>query len=95
MIELTFNTLFMLYLSMTLAVILGIWIYSHYRMRKRTIFTTEHSLFICEYCHFAYLEDSIKKINQCPQCGLFNKHNAYHQGQSIKSQELDTKQTNR
>jgi ribosomal protein L37AE/L43A len=84
MIELTFNTMFMLYLSMTLATVLGIWIYSHYRMRYRTIFTSENALFICEYCHFAYLEDSVRKINQCPQCGLFNKHNAYQKSNQDK-----------
>ena len=38
MIELTFNTLFLLYLSLTLAIVLGIWIYSHYRTRQRTFF---------------------------------------------------------
>lgn len=77
MIELTFNTLFILYLSVTLAAVLGIWIYSHYRLKRRTFFTTEKALFICEYCHFAYVEDSVKKLNRCPQCGLFNKQNTY------------------
>jgi ribosomal protein L37AE/L43A len=77
MIELTFNTLFILYLSLTVATVLGIWIYSHYRIRQRLFFTTEKALFICEYCHFAYVEDSSKQLNCCPQCGLFNKHNAY------------------
>lgn len=77
MIELTFNTLFMLYLCLTLAMVLGIWIYSHYRMRHRTFFTSEKTLYICEYCHFAYLEDSVKELNRCPQCNLFNKRNTY------------------
>jgi ribosomal protein L37AE/L43A len=77
MIELTFNTLFISYLSLTFAVVLGIWIYSHYRMRHRTFFTTEKALFICEYCHCAYVENSDKQLNRCPQCGLFNKENAY------------------
>ncbi len=88
MIELTFNTLFILYLSLTLATVLGIWIYSHYRMRRRSIFTTEKALFICEYCHFAYLEDSVKQLNRCPQCDLFNKQNAY---QKQKKPESDRK----
>lgn len=77
MIELTFNTLFILYLSLCVAAILGIWIYSHYRMRNRTFFPVEKSLFVCEYCRFAYVEKSIKKLNRCPQCGLFNKENAF------------------
>lgn len=81
MIDLTFNAIFILYLSVTLATILGIWIYSHYRMRRRTFFTTERALFVCEYCHFTYVEESVKHLNRCPQCGLFNKNNVYHKSQ--------------
>lgn len=77
MIELTFNTIFILYLSLTLMGILGMWIYSHYRMCRRKIFTSEKALFVCEYCHFAYVEDHAKQLNRCPQCNLFNQHNAY------------------
>lgn len=77
MIELTFNTLFILYLSLTLSVILGFWLYSHYRMRKRSFFPSEKSLCVCEFCHFAYVEESAKQLNRCPQCGLFNKENSF------------------
>jgi ribosomal protein L37AE/L43A len=87
MIELTFNTVFMLYLSLTMALVLGIWIYSHYRMRNRTFFMTERALFICEYCHFAYVEDRMKQLNRCPQCGLFNKKNLYQR--QLTSEEKD------
>jgi uncharacterized paraquat-inducible protein A len=77
MIELTFSTAFMLYLSLTLAVVLGLWIFHHYQVRKKTILSCEQDLFVCEYCHYAYLEEGIKKVNQCPQCGSYNKHNIY------------------
>lgn len=77
MIALTFNAFFMLYLATTLTIVLGIWIYSHYRMKQRLFFSTEHTLFICEYCHFTYLEEDIKSLNRCPQCSLLNKDNAY------------------
>ncbi len=77
MIELTFNTIFMLYLGLTIASVLGIWIYSHYRLRRRIFFFAEKALFICDYCHFAYLENRDKQLNRCPQCGLFNKNNHY------------------
>lgn len=73
MIELTFSTLFVLYLTITLGIVLGIWIYSHYRTRRMAFFPLERSLFICEFCHFAYLEESVKGVNRCPQCGLLNK----------------------
>ncbi|WP_042282419.1 hypothetical protein [Candidatus Protochlamydia sp. R18] len=77
MIELNFTTAFMLYLGVTISALLGTWVYSHYRTRKQTIFSTEQSLFVCEYCHFAYLEENIKELNRCPQCNLFNKQNYY------------------
>lgn len=86
MIELTFNTLFILYLSITLVGVLGLWIYSHYRTRRRTFFTIEKALFVCEYCHFAYVEESAKRLNRCPQCGLFNKENNY---QKEKKSEVE------
>lgn len=81
----------MLYLSITFAAVLGIWIYSHYRMRRRTFFTTEKALFICEYCHFAYVEDSAKLLNKCPQCSLFNKQNTYQRQHKpeVRSQESE------
>ena len=72
MIELTFNTLFILYLSLTLGIVLGIWIYSHYRTRRRVFFPVEKALCVCEYCHFPYVEESAKHLNRCPQCGLYN-----------------------
>lgn len=78
MIELTISTAIMLYLSLTLLIVLGFWGFHHYYARKKKIFSFEQALCQCEYCHYAYLEDSIKKVNQCPQCGLFNKHNLYN-----------------
>jgi uncharacterized paraquat-inducible protein A len=74
MIELSANTAMMLYLSITLTVILGTWIYQHYDSKKRKIVTSEHILHVCEYCHNAYLADDFKKVTQCPQCKLFNKN---------------------
>lgn len=73
MIELTFNTAFMMYLASTLIILLGIWCYSNYRGQHREAISNEHKLFVCEYCHFAYLEKSFKKVHQCPQCQSFNK----------------------
>ncbi|MBA3722057.1 MAG: hypothetical protein H0W88_09575 [Parachlamydiaceae bacterium] len=78
MIELTFATGFMLYLCFTLTVVLGFWGYQHYHARKKNIFTHEQELRVCEYCQFAYLEEGLKKVNKCPQCGSFNKNNIYN-----------------
>lgn len=77
MIELSANTAVMLYLGLTLGILLGIWGYHHYRSRSKKIFTEEQELLVCEYCHFAYLEDITKSVNQCPQCQSFNKANHY------------------
>ena len=69
----TFNTLFMLYLMVSLSFISLIWVYSHYRSRRRQFFSTAERLLKCEYCHFSYLEDSSKTLNRCPQCHLLSK----------------------
>lgn len=79
MIELTFATGFMLYLGLTLMSVLGVWIYSHYHTRRRVFFPIEKTLFLCEFCHYAYVDESVKKLNRCPQCGLINKKNEYSQ----------------
>jgi uncharacterized paraquat-inducible protein A len=74
MIELTFTMAFMLYLSLTLFTVMGFWIYSHFRTKSKTILTCEKELCVCEFCHYAYLEEQIKTLNKCPQCGLLNKN---------------------
>jgi ribosomal protein L37AE/L43A len=73
MIEITFNTAFMLYLCLTLTILLGVWAYYHLQERNRIIVSSEKKLIICEYCHFAYVDRSLKVIHQCPQCQLFSK----------------------
>lgn len=73
MITLSSTTAAMLYLGLTLAVLLGFWIYQHWQTRKCKIVTAEQALQVCEYCHFAYLDSIGKKISQCPQCQCFNK----------------------
>lgn len=83
MIELTFNTLFILYLGVTVLMILGTWIYSHYRVKKRVFFTLEKALFVCEFCHYSYLEEEAKQLNRCPQCGLYNKENTFEKSKRL------------
>lgn len=73
MIELSPTTAIMVYLCMTLATLLGIWGYHHYRSRKKKVVLNEQDLYVCEYCHYAYLDHIAKPVTQCPQCGSFNK----------------------
>jgi ribosomal protein L37AE/L43A len=75
MIELTTPTAIMIYLCLTLGILLGLWGYHHYKSRYRKILSTEQELFVCEYCHFVYLDDIVKEITKCPQCQSFNKRN--------------------
>jgi hypothetical protein len=82
MIELSYDSLFILYLCFTLSSVIGVWIISHHRRKKRIFFSSEEALRVCEYCHFAYLENSLKTLNRCPQCKLFNKENTYKETQN-------------
>jgi hypothetical protein len=77
MIELTSSTAMMLYLCLTLGTLLGIWATQHYRTISKKIETSEQSLFVCEFCTFAYLADVAKDVTQCPQCQCYNKHNVF------------------
>lgn len=73
MIAVSPHTLVLIYLSLTLIGILGLWIKQHYKSRHKKIVITEKALFVCEFCHYAYMEVGSKKITQCPQCNCYNK----------------------
>lgn len=77
MIELSANTAVMLYLGITLGILLSLWVLQNISYKRKKIYEIEQDLFVCEYCHFAYLEEGVKEVTQCPQCGSYNKHNIY------------------
>lgn len=77
MIEISTNTALMLYLGVTLIILMGVWSTQHFRRRHQKIVKDEQELLICEFCHFAYLEDIAKPVTKCPQCQSFNKGNNY------------------
>lgn len=77
MIELTTTTAAMLYLSLTLSILLGLWSYSHYQKRKQKVEIFSEELLVCEFCHSAYLDEISKKVTQCPECQCFNKNNTF------------------
>lgn len=74
MIELSFNTAFMLYLGLTLIALLGLWGWHHYIDRKRTIVSCRQKVVICEYCKFVFLDRSLNSINQCPECHSYTQN---------------------
>jgi len=73
MIELSPTTALMVYLGFALAFLLGIWIFSHYKTKRRPILPSEKDLHVCEFCHFAYLDVGAKKITRCPRCESLNQ----------------------
>jgi len=77
MIELSATTAIMLYLCLTLLAILLFWSYHYWGSKAKKIVTSEKELYICEFCHFAYLADMAKTVNQCPQCASYNKQNQF------------------
>jgi len=76
-IELSPTSALMLYLCMTLAVLLGLWTFSHWSSRKKVIVVSEQELYVCEYCQCAYMDESAKEVTACPECKSFNKNNLY------------------
>lgn len=75
MIELSANTALMLYLLWTLTWLLGIWGFHHYRTKNRKILPDEQQMFVCEFCHYVYMNDEYKNVTKCPQCLSYNKNN--------------------
>lgn len=77
MVEITAANALILYLGITLAILFGLWIFQHYASSKRTILSTPEELFLCEYCHFVYLEKAALKLTRCPGCRSLNEGNRY------------------
>lgn len=73
MIEISETTAFMLYLCLSLGPVLAIWAYHHYSRRHKKINHSAQQLFVCEYCHYCYLESISQRVTRCPQCQSFNE----------------------
>ncbi|MDR3624081.1 MAG: hypothetical protein P4L16_02950 [Chlamydiales bacterium] len=68
---------FTLYLGIFLLLLLALWLIDNKRHSKKTKLPPLSELFICEYCHFPYLDRIDKDVTMCPQCKSFNKNNRY------------------
>lgn len=73
MIEVSQTTAFMIYLCITLGPLLGLWAFQHYTKRHRKLDLAEKRLYVCEYCHYCYLDLHTHTITRCPQCQSYNK----------------------
>ena len=72
MISISAVTAFSLYLSVTMAILFGAWLFYYMRHGQRKIHTTDKRLLVCEYCNYVYLLDRSKSITKCSQCGSLN-----------------------
>lgn len=72
MIEISSNTAIMIYLGVSIFSILAVWGWHHWSGKKKKIQLGEKKLVLCEFCHFAYLDNGIKKVTRCPQCQSYN-----------------------
>ena len=71
MIELSFEAACMLYLTLALISIIGVWLSKHFTSKKEILsFTTKH--FTCEFCKGSYIADPTKRHVRCPQCQCLN-----------------------
>lgn len=77
MIALSLSDAFLLYLGIAILFLLGLWLYQHFKKGPHKAIQPLHILFVCEYCHFVYQEESHLKVTQCPQCQSLNKNNPY------------------
>ena len=72
MIELTFTAAFLIYLGLSLALLFVIWLHGHARAREKKILPPEEILFVCEFCHFTYLDNPHISLHRCPRCHSLN-----------------------
>lgn len=77
MISLSPAAAVMLYLTLTISALFGLWIRQHLRRKKQRIFSDRSELYMCEYCQQVYVSDPLKPVNKCPECKSFNKNNRY------------------
>jgi uncharacterized paraquat-inducible protein A len=77
MIELPPHALLMVYLFATSMGILAIWCWHHFISKELPRLDQREELHLCEYCQYIYMSASDQKVNTCPQCGQYNKHNRF------------------
>ena len=69
-IELTHALL--LYSSVLAALIMGIWIYTEFTVKRPQRFLGKQFLRVCSFCRFSYLDENTERLSQCPRCESIN-----------------------
>lgn len=72
MIELGLTQAIMLYSLVIAVVIGGIWIYTEVSVRRPQRTLGKQFLWHCSFCGCSYLDESARKLSQCPRCDSYN-----------------------
>lgn len=73
MIAINAVTACVLYLGVTLAILLALWVSQHLKSRRRRVRAVFQELATCEYCQTAYLMEVGRPLSRCPSCHSFNR----------------------
>jgi hypothetical protein len=69
----TIPTLIEIYVTLALAGLLGLWIFSEMRRRRFGPSHSEDRIFRCAKCGFVYTDDPDVDRSRCSQCGKLNE----------------------
>jgi hypothetical protein len=69
----TIPALIATYVTVLLASLLGLWIFSEMRRRRFGPTRTEDRVFRCAKCGFVYTDDPDVDRSRCSQCGKLNE----------------------
>lgn len=73
MIEISAVAAITLYLILTLAILMTIWLKTNQRQGPKIEPPPFFKLYICEYCQNPYLGEAGKQVTRCPKCMSYNK----------------------
>lgn len=72
MIEIGLTQAIVLYSLAIAIVVSGIWIYTEVSVRRPQRALGKQFLWHCSFCGCSYLDESARKLSQCPQCNSYN-----------------------
>jgi hypothetical protein len=67
------STLIVIYVTLALSGLIGLWIYSEMRRRRFGPAHSEDRIFRCAKCGFVYTDDPDVDRSRCLQCGKLNE----------------------
>jgi phage FluMu protein Com len=72
-IEVPVSTAVLVFLLVTVALVLVVWVLFGWRRRGRLLTTeTDNYIWRCPICNHVYLETRPERYSKCPQCGSMN-----------------------